>query len=168
MPITSLPPQDQNKIEVRVEIERPVGEVFDFYRDFRNLPRFLGDVMAVELTGPKTSRWTIQGPFGVQAHWTIKVTDERPNTVIRYETTGVPSLRARWEIYFEPGAAPGKTEVREVMTSPLGRFGRVALAMIGKSPAQEVSANLHRLKQVLETGKVTDTSYAVPGKFPQH
>jgi hypothetical protein len=39
------------------------------------------------------------------------------------------------------------------------------LAFIGKFPAKEESANLHRLKQLLETGRVTDRSYAVSGKF---
>jgi len=47
----------------------------------------------------------------------------------------------------------------------LGSLGRAALALIGKFPAQESPANLHRLKELLETGKVTDTDYAVPGKF---
>ena len=156
---------DQNRIEASVQIERPVGEVFGFYRDFRNLPRFLGDVMAVEPAGPRTTRWTIQGPFGIQTHWTVKVTDELSDTVIRYET--VSSASVRWEIYFSPAAGRKKTEVREVMISPLGPLGRMALALIGKFPDREVSANLHRLKQILETGKITDTSYAVAGKFPQ-
>jgi hypothetical protein len=40
------------------------------------------------------------------------------------------------------------------------------LALMGKIPAGEVPSNLHRLKQLLEEGSVTDTSYAVPGKFP--
>jgi hypothetical protein len=30
---------------------------------------------------------------------------------------------------------------------------------------EEVTSNLHRLKEIMETGKVTDTSYAVAGKF---
>jgi hypothetical protein len=42
-----------------------------------------------------------------------------------------------------------------------------ALALIGKFPAQEVSANLHRFKQLMETGRVTDTTHAVSGKFPK-
>src|SRR5262249_44685248 len=142
-------PQDQSKIEASIQIGRPVREVFGFYRDFRNLPRFLGDVMAIEQTGPKTTRWTIQGPLGIRAHWTVEVTDERPDAVIRYETVGSPGLRARWEITFAPGTSPGTTEVREVMTSPLGMFGLAALAVIGKFPAREVSANLRRLKQLL-------------------
>src|SRR5262245_57472643 len=36
-----------------------------------------------------------------------------------------------------------------------------------KFPAEEVSSNLHRLKEVMETGRVTDTSYSVAGKFAQ-
>jgi uncharacterized membrane protein len=142
-----------------------VEEVFRFYRDFRNLPSFLGDVLAIEQTGPATSRWTIQGPLGIGANWTVRVTEERTNELIRYETVSLPGLRTYWEIYFAPGPEAGETEVREVMKAPLGRLGRAALALIGKYPAEEVSSNLHRLKEVMETGRVTDTSYSVSGKF---
>jgi len=162
---TSLHPRDEDAIEASVTIQRPVGEVFTFYRDFKNLPSFLGDVMAIEQTGRATSRWTIQGPLGIRVSGTIRVTEERTNAVIRYETVTLPGLRTYWEIHFAPGSGAGETEVREVMKVPLGRLGRAALALIGKSPAEEVSANLRRLKQVMETGSVTDTSYSVAGKF---
>jgi len=155
------------RIEASVTIQREAGEVFRFYRDFKNLPSFLGDVMAVEQIGPATSRWTIQGPLGIRAKWTIRVTEERTNEVIRYETVAPPGLGTYWEIHFAPGSQPGATEVREVMKAPLGRLGRAALALIGKFPAEEVSANLHRLKELMETGRVTDTSYSVAGKFAQ-
>jgi uncharacterized membrane protein len=161
----SLRPQHANTIEASVTIHRPVEKVFAFYRDFANLPTFLGDVMAIEPTGPKTSRWTIEGPFGIRARWTIRVTEERANELIRYETATAPGLATRWEIHFSPGSHAGETEVREVMNAPLGTLGRAALALIGKNPGKEVRANLHRLKQVMETGKVTDTSYSVAGKF---
>jgi uncharacterized membrane protein len=157
--------RNENIIEATVGIDCPVEEVFKYYRDFENLPSFLGDVMAVEQIGPATSRWTIQGPLGIRTKWTTRVTEERPNELIRYETVTSPGLRTYWEIYFAPGSEAGETQVREVMKPPLGRLGRAALALIGKFPAEEVTANLHRLKQVMETGKVTDTSYSVRGKF---
>ena len=141
MQSTSLSQQDDNTIEASVRIQRAVEEVFGFYRDFRNLPSFLGDVMAIEQLGPATSRWTIQGPLGIRANWTIKVTEERTNELIRYETVAPPGLRTYWEIHFAPASAAGETEVREVMKAPLGRLGRVALALIGKFPAEEVTAN---------------------------
>lgn len=149
-------------------IRCPVEKVFAFYRNFENLPRFLGDVMAVEPISPAESRWQIQGPLGVRLSWTIRVTEVQTNAIIRYETVTSPGLRTSWEIHFSPGAGPDETHVREVMKTPLGRLGRAALAMIGKYPAEEVAANLHRLKQVMETGIVTDTSYAVRDKFPNN
>ena len=168
MQTASVPPPDENAIDASVTIQRPVDEVFKFYRDFENLPRFLGDVMAIEQIDPTTSRWTIQGPLGIRVNWTIKVTDERTNEYIRYETVTSPGLSTCWEIYFAPGSEVVETNVREVMKPPLGRLGRAALALIGKFPAGEVAANLRRLKEVMETGRVTDTSYAVAGKFVQH
>lgn len=165
MPGTSSPPGDGDTIEASVTIQRPVEEVFSFYRDFKNLPAFLGDVMAIEQIGPTISRWTIQGPLGFRVKWTVRVTEAHPNELIRYETVAAPGLRTHWDIFFAPGGGAGETTVREVMKAPLGRLGRAALALIGKFPAAEVSSNLHRLKELLETGRVTDTSYAVAGKF---
>jgi uncharacterized membrane protein len=164
---TLFPSPDGNTITSSVIIPRPVDQVFNFYRDFTNLPSFLGDVMKIEQIDAATSRWTIQGPFGIQVHWTVRVTEERPNELIRYDLVGSPRLKTEWEVYFAPGPAKGETEVREVMKAPLGRLGRAALALIGKFPAEEVSANLRRFKELMETGKVTDTSYSVAGKFAQ-
>jgi uncharacterized membrane protein len=152
-------------VEARVTIRRPVREVFAFYRDFTNLPRFLGDVMAVEQVGPDMSRWTIQGPLGVPLTSTMKVTEERTNAFIGYETTSLPGLRTYWEVHFTGSPTGGETEVREVMRTPLGRLGQRVLALMGKPPAGEVPANLRRLKEVLETGRVTSMEHAVAGKF---
>jgi len=151
--------------EATVTIRRPVEEVFSFCRDFTNLPTFLGDVMTVEAISPVTSRWTVQGPLGIRVKWTVQVTEERRNQLIRFETVTAPALRTHWEVYFSPGPGAGQSRVREVMDVPLGMLGRAALALIGKFPDGEVPSNLHRLKQVLEDGRVTDTSYSVPGKF---
>jgi uncharacterized membrane protein len=164
---TSLPPRNHETIEATVSIHRPVAEVFRFYREFTNLPTFLGDVMAIEHIGPATFRWTIQGPLGIRVKWSVRLTKERSNELICYETVSSPGRRTQWEIHFAPGSTAGETEVHEVMRAPLGRLRRAALAVIGKFPAKEVAANLLRLKQVMETGKVTDTSYSVRGKFPQ-
>jgi uncharacterized membrane protein len=147
-----------------IVIEQPVEDVFAFYQDFRNLPAFLGDVVQVELTGDRTSRWTIKAPLGLELHWTVTVTDIRPNAFITYRTEPA-AASTLWEISFSPGTAPRTTVVREVMTMPGGRIAEAALAAVGKPPAKEVRANLKRLKELLETGQVTTKDYAVAGKF---
>jgi uncharacterized membrane protein len=153
-----------NRIEDSIVIERPIEEVFAFYRDFRNLPEFLGDVVRVETIGERTSRWTIRAPLGVELHWTVVVTDMRPNAFIAYRTESL-AAPARWQVSFSPGAAPGTTVVRETMSMPGGWIAQAALAAVGKPPALEVRANLKRLKERLETGHVTTMDYAVAGKF---
>jgi hypothetical protein len=78
---------------------------------------------------------------------------------------GSPRLRTFWDVGFSRGEDVNHTDVHEVMRMSLGWLGRAAFALIGKSPAEEVASNLHRLKQLIETGLVTDTSHAVAGKF---
>lgn len=153
------------QIEGRVFINRAPETIFAFYSDFRNLPKFLGDVMDVQLFSPMQSRWTIEGPFGMKAHWDIEITKVIPNVLIRYQVADSSIAHSTWEIRFEPTADPSTTEVTEVLTATLGKLELAAMALIGKYPQDEVRANLHRLKQLLETGQITDTSYAVKGKF---
>src|SRR4051812_18843947 len=114
MQSTSAPP-GAHAVEATVTIQRPVAEVFRYYRDLRNLPSFLGDVTAVEQVDPVTFRWTIQGPLGARVHWTVLVTEERANELIRYRTAGWGSS---WEVHFSPGPNAGSTVVREVLRSP--------------------------------------------------
>jgi uncharacterized membrane protein len=156
---------DTHVVEATVTIRREIDDVFGFYRDFRNFPRFLGDVTTIEPVGPATYRWTVQGPFGLRTRWTTRTTEERPNELIRYETVPFPGLATRWEVHFSRVPGSTDTRVREVMCGPFGRLGTWALALIGKFPDKEVCSNLHRLKELMETGRVSDTSYAVAGKF---
>jgi uncharacterized membrane protein len=162
---SSITSRHTGPIEGRVTIRRSIGDVFTFYRDFRNLPRFLGDVMLVEPLDDEMYRWTIQGPLGTLMTWKVQVTEQRANELIRYQTVTSRALRTCWEIHFSRGTVPDHTDVLERMKTPLSGIGRLALALIGKAPAAEVSSNLQRLKEVMETGAVSDTSNAVAGKF---
>ncbi len=161
----SLPSWDGDAIDASITIKRSVEDVYAFYRDFRNIPGFLGDVVAIEQIDPVTYRWTIQGPLGIRLTWTTKVTEERADELIRYETVSSTLLRTRWVISFRALRGGRETEFHETMQVPLGRFGRAVLALVGKFPREEVSSNLRRLKELLESGRVTNSSYAVAGKF---
>jgi hypothetical protein len=71
-----------------VVISRPVQVVYGFYRDFTNLPRVLGDVVAVEQVTGMTYRWIVAGPLGTRLPMTVTVTDQCVNELIRYQTGG--------------------------------------------------------------------------------
>jgi uncharacterized membrane protein len=149
-----------------ITITRSVPEVFGFYANLENLPLFLGDVLSVEKIGASLYRWKIAGPFGVKIHWKVRVTELCENRLIRYQT--VSRLQSVWTVVFL--AIPGQdtTFIEERMTLPFGAAGKTLLGLVGKPPAAEMASNLHRLKQLLENGLITDRSHAVPGKFLQH
>ncbi|MPY69015.1 MAG: hypothetical protein GEU92_02895 [Alphaproteobacteria bacterium] len=46
-----------------VTINKPRAELYAFWRDFRNLPRFMENIEAVVLEGDRTT-WTISAPMG--------------------------------------------------------------------------------------------------------
>jgi uncharacterized membrane protein len=145
-----------------VVIRRPVHVVYGFYRDFTNLPRVLGDVVAVEQVADLTYRWIVAGPLGTRMPMTITITEQRVDELIRYQTGGLGPLRGRWELAFAVDAGSDNgTRVWEQLAMPLGAIGRAVLALIGKFPEREVAANLIRLKQLLETGDGGDTPSAV-------
>jgi uncharacterized membrane protein len=139
---------------------RPVRDVYGFYRDFANLPRFIGDVVAVERVGDATYRWLVSGPFGARIPVVVSVTEQRVDRLIRYQTRGAGPLRARWQLEFIADGEVGRTLVRERLTMPLGAVGRFALALIGKFPDREVRDNLNRLKELLESGSDGNTPAA--------
>jgi uncharacterized membrane protein len=135
-----------------VVIARLVRDVYAFYRDFANLPRFLGDVVAVEHVDDRSYRWVVAGPLGARLNLTVTIVEERVDEVIRFQTRGPASLRAQWRLDFAADQDGRATRVREQLTMPLGALGRSVLALIGKFPDREVRDDLNRLRQLLESG----------------
>jgi uncharacterized membrane protein len=163
-----LPARLAGTVTGNVVIHRPVHVVYGFYRNFANMPRFLGDVVAVQQVADTTYRWIVAGPLGTRVPATVTITEQRDSQLIRYQTGGPALLRGRWELAFAVDTDAGGTRVREQLVVPLGAIGRAMLAVIGKFPDREVAANLARLKQLLETGDGSDTPSAaaltVPGR----
>lgn len=148
-----------------VTIARPVREVYAFYADMTHFPQFLGDVMDVEPAGPNRYRWTIQGPMGIPVHWVVDILKARTDAMLCYGTEVTPGLRATWTTTFEVVDQGAATRVSQRLHMPFRNLSNTILTLMGKSPQGEVEANLQRLKELLETGHVTTTAHAVPGKF---
>lgn len=151
-----------SSVVAEVDIRRPVGEVFAFLSDPANMPDFLGDVVAVEVLTPLRSRWTVGLPFGMRAHWISEIVEKVPDKVFSYRTSAFGRVTS-WRYTFEENGL--STRVREQLSMPGGYLPRLALRMARKNPVDEVHSNLHRLKQLLETGTITDTSNALPRRF---
>ena len=69
-----------------IDIERPVAEVFAFFKDFENFAHVIGGVRSVIDYQDGRSRWEVYSPSGGTLVWDAVVTKYLPNSVIAWES----------------------------------------------------------------------------------
>jgi uncharacterized membrane protein len=149
-----------------ITVGRPVDEVYAFWKDFTNFPRFMRHVESIESLGDGRSRWRATGPAGTRAEWTSEIVDDRANELIAWQTTGDSDLYHSGKVTFHAGPRGEGTVVTIEMqyAPPGGQIGAALLKLFRKEPGQQVVDDLRRLKQVLEIGEVLQSDASIePG-----
>jgi uncharacterized membrane protein len=59
-----------------IRLERPVNEVYSFWRQLENLPRILTHLEHVEELGDGRSHWVARGPAGLGVEWDAEIINE--------------------------------------------------------------------------------------------
>src|SRR3569832_1411796 len=63
-------------------INRPVEEVYSFWRNFENLPKFMRHLRSVKVNNDKESTWVARSPIAGSVSWDAEIVDEQPNSCI--------------------------------------------------------------------------------------
>jgi uncharacterized membrane protein len=137
-------------------IRRPVQDVYDFWRDFENFPRFMRHLESVRVLDADRSRWRARAPAGTIVEWDAEILGERPNESISWRSLPGADVRNRGAVRFAPAPGDRGTEVRVELeyVPPAGTLGRMVAKLFGEAPEQQVRDDLRRVKQLLETGEV--------------
>ncbi|HEY3518472.1 MAG TPA: SRPBCC family protein [Gammaproteobacteria bacterium] len=149
-----------------ITVGRPVNEVYAYWKDFANFPRFMQHVESIESLGEGRSRWRATGPAGTRAEWTSAIVDDRPNELIAWQTTGDSELYHSGKVTFRPGPRGDGTVVTVEMqyAPPGGQIGAALLKLFRREPGQQVIDDLRRFKQVMEIGEVVQSDASIePG-----
>src|SRR5205823_2262052 len=85
-PATSVRAGHGVKVEQAVMIQRAPDELYRYWRDFENLPRFMRHLESVKQTGPNRWHWVAKGPLGMKAEWDAEVYTERENELIGWRS----------------------------------------------------------------------------------
>jgi uncharacterized membrane protein len=146
-------------------INLPVGEVYGFWRDFSNLPRFMRHLESVEVLSETRSRWTATAPAGRTVSWEAEIVDDQPNAKIAWRSIGNADVANAGHVLFRPAPADQGTEVIVTIdyTPPLGAIGTGVALLAGEDPRQQLQEDMLRLKQVLEIGEVVVSAGTVNG-----
>jgi uncharacterized membrane protein len=132
-------------------INKPPREVYEFFRRFDQLPRFMDYLESVVPHANKRSTWTAKLPVGTVS-WEAEIVEERPGEVLSWRSVEGSPIETRGRVTFT--RAPGRemTEVRVELQ--LGAAGRTSTSLARLFARPQVKADLRRLKQVMETGEV--------------
>ena len=152
-------------------INRAPEEVYSFWRNFENLPRFMRHLEAVEDRGDGRSRWVAKGPAGSQVEWEATIIADVPGEVITWRSLEGSDVDHAGAVRFEtaPGNRGTIVKVNMEYNPPAGKIGAMVAKLFGEEPEQQLEDDLRRFKQVLEVGEVlvSDATLLGTGYFEQ-
>jgi uncharacterized membrane protein len=140
------------KVDQSITINRPRQEVFAFWRNFENLPRFMDHLESVRVLDEGRSHWIAKGPAGKRVEWEAEIHEEIPDQLIAWRPLEGAPVDHEGSVRFSPGESDA-TEVRVVL-----RGGAAVARLFGEDPDRRVAEDLRRFKQVLEAGEVSTPS----------
>jgi uncharacterized membrane protein len=158
------------KIHVKksITINKSTAELYNFWRDFENLPQFMNHLESVTKIDNKRSHWVAKAPLGTTVEWDAEITSERENERIGWQSVENSEVPNSGVVEFLPTSTRG-TEVKVTLTyePPAGYLGSLIAKLFGEEPNQQVAEDLRRFKSLMEAGMIMKTEGQSSGRAPQ-
>jgi uncharacterized membrane protein len=154
------------KIEKSVTINQSPEELYRFWRNFENLPRFMNHLESVTVLDSDLSHWVVKSPAGMKVEWDAQIINEKENELIAWRSLEGATIPNAGSVHFK-STADGRGTVLKVeinYDAPGGAVSAAIAKLFGEEPGQQVQEDLRRLKQILETGEAASTTGQPSGK----
>jgi uncharacterized membrane protein len=143
-------------VEKVININAPVEELYNFWKNFENFPRFMAHVKEVKDLGDGRSHWKVTGPAGVPVEWDAKITREEPNQAIAWKSLPSETVKTAGIVQFHPNPdGSTRVTVRMSYTPPAGAIGHTVATLFGANPKQAMDEDLMRMKSLFEHGETS-------------
>lgn len=166
-PVASVRRGEGTKVEQSVVVNQPLQEVYQFWRNFENLPRFMDHLESVTVIDETRSHWIAKAPAGTRVEWDAVIHNEIEGQLIAWRSLPGADINNAGSVHFSPAAGDtGQTEVRVVLSyePPAGKVGVAVAKLLGEEPATQVADDLRRFKQVMEASEITGNSRHAAGR----
>jgi uncharacterized membrane protein len=154
------------RVAQAVTINRSPEELYRFWRDFQNLPRFMKHLESVRGTSDRRSQWVAKAPAGTTVKWDAEITEDRPNELIAWRSLEGADVDNVGSVRFEraPGGRGSIVKVEMRYSPPAGRIGATVAKLLGESPDWQIKDDLRRFKQLMEAGEIITTEGQPAGR----
>lgn len=141
-------------VEETVVINRPISELYRFWRNLENLPRFMSHLESVERMTDTLSRWRAKAPAGTSVEWNAEIINEVPDQVIGWKSIEGSDVVSAGSVHFDE-IGPNRTHVRVRLqySPPGGKLGDAVARVLGSDAATQIRQDLQRFKQLVEEGQ---------------
>jgi uncharacterized membrane protein len=146
----SVPHQQGVHTQKSITVNRPASELYDFWRNFENLPEFMTNVRSVTVQSPTRSHWAVEGPAGTTVEWDAEIHNEVPNEVIGWRTLANAQINHAGSVRFTPMPLGTEVTVTVEYVPPAGPLGVVVAKLFGKEAGQQIEQDLRSFKQLME------------------
>ncbi len=166
---TSVPYELGIRVDKSTTIARPRHEVFRFWRDVNNLPRFMKHLQSVQQLEDGRSHWIAKAPAGRNVEWDAVVHNEKENELIAWRSLPGSDVDNAGSVTFRdaPGGRGTEVKVELQYNPPVGVLGALTAKLWGEEPGQQIQEDLLRLKQLLEAGEIITTEGQPAGRAPK-
>jgi uncharacterized membrane protein len=144
------------RVKKSMTVNRSPEEVYAFWRNLENLPRFMTHVRSVQRHGDGRSHWVVAGPRGTVLKWDAQITVDRPNEMIAWQTIPGSRIDHRGYVKFVPAPGGRGTEVHVAMEyqPPCGEAGKLLGTLLGGITEQQIQEQIRNFKNIMETGEI--------------
>lgn len=149
----------ENAIKVRkaINIDAPIDEVYQFWRNFENFKLFMDHVKEITVQD-NISTWKVAGPAGSTVEFQAHITRDIPNESIAWETLPDSQVKHAGFVRFDSNRDGGtRVSVQMEYLPPAGVLGHAVAQLFGVDPRQAMNEDLMRLKSLLEHGKTSSS-----------
>jgi uncharacterized membrane protein len=143
------------RVRDAIRLEKPLDEVYRFWRRLENLPQFMTHLERVTEVGDGRSHWVAKGPAGTRVEWDAEIINEAENKVISWRSIPGGDVVTAGSVSFERARAGRSTQVTVNLqyAVPAGPLGAWMATIFGREPSQTIREDLRRVKQLLEAGE---------------
>jgi uncharacterized membrane protein len=144
-------------------INRSPEEVYQFWKDLRNIPRFMRYIESVEVRDERRSHWRAGLPGGASVEWDAVLTEDRPNRLIAWRSLEGSDVHLSGTVRFDPAPGNRGTMLRVDMqyAPPGGRISQRIAKLLRMGPEIQLKRDLRALKQLIETGEVARSEASI-------
>ena len=141
-----------------VSIDKPPEELYRFWHNFEELPRFMRHLRSVRSTG-RGLQWVSAGPLGKSFSWDAEIVEDRENELISWRSLPGSQIENQGSVRFQSAPEGRGTEVRvELMYQPpAGKLGAAFAMLFGEEPEQQIREDMRRFKELMEAGEIATT-----------